>query len=82
MVISVIRGLIISIISALVITFMVLFFTPLLPINPLEGSIGVLVFLIITVISFLVYIFLPPESSNSGSISTDLQQDRSNEIKT
>ncbi|MFX0085011.1 MAG: hypothetical protein ACFFAU_04990 [Candidatus Hodarchaeota archaeon] len=82
MIISVLRGLIISIISAIVITFMVLFFTPLLPFNPLEGLLGILVFLTITAVSFLVYAFLPSESSNSRSMSTNMQPDISNETKT
>ncbi len=82
MIISILRGLLISIISAIVITFMVFFFTPLLPINPLEGLGGILVFLTITAVSFLVYVFLPSESPNSRSMSTKMQADISNEIKT
>jgi hypothetical protein len=81
MIISVLRGLFISIISAIIIIFMVFFFTPLLPFNILEGITGILVFLSITAISFLVYVFLPSESSNSLPMSTNLQSDISNDMK-
>ncbi|MHA1969887.1 MAG: hypothetical protein ACW964_19100 [Candidatus Hodarchaeales archaeon] len=71
------RGLLISVLSAIIITFMVLFFTPLLPFNIFSGFIGILTFFGIIIISYLVYILMPVETSNSDSNSIDLNSNSS-----
>ncbi|UCE14067.1 MAG: hypothetical protein JSV04_02545 [Candidatus Heimdallarchaeota archaeon] len=84
MLIDLLRGICIAILSAIIISFVILFFTPLLPFNLFEGYLGILFFLAVTGLSYLVYIVLPTESlsidlntlknepNNSDHISRDM----------
>lgn len=74
---SVLRGLVISFFSAITITFMVTFFSPMLPFKILEGETGILVFLAITAISYFVYVLLPPETTSTEQIPVNLGIDSS-----
>ncbi|MHA2202101.1 MAG: hypothetical protein ACW991_00290 [Candidatus Hodarchaeales archaeon] len=71
MLIKLLRGLVIAFISAIIINFVIFIFSPLLPFNIFEGYLGVVSFLIVVGLSFLVYIFLPPEPSPLNSSSQD-----------
>ncbi len=73
--ISVLRGLVISFLSAITITFMVSFFSPMLPFKIFEGETGILVFLAITAMSYFVYVLLPPETTSTEQISVNLGTD-------
>ena len=72
---NLLRGICISILSAIIISFVIIFFTPLLPFNLLEGNLGILFFLAVTGLSYLVYIVLPPDSP---SIDVNIQEIRTN----
>jgi hypothetical protein len=61
--IKLLRGLSIAFLSALIITFVIFIFGPFLPLNIFQGAIGLIFFIIIIGMSYLVYIVLPPESS-------------------
>lgn len=78
---NVLRGLVISFFSAITITFMVTFFSPMLPFNILEGETGILVFLAITAISYLVYVLLPPETTFTEQASVNLGTDSSEKLE-
>ncbi len=77
MVVKILRGILISVLSAIIITFMVLFFTPLLPFNIFSGFIGIVTFLSIICISYFVYIFLPEEEVPSDLNPTGLNANAS-----
>lgn len=77
MVTKIFRGILISVLSAIIITFMVLFFTPLLPFNIFSGFIGIVAFLCIICISYFVYIFLPEEATPSDLNPMDLNANAS-----
>ncbi|MHA2245058.1 MAG: hypothetical protein ACXADY_08820 [Candidatus Hodarchaeales archaeon] len=69
MLIKLFRGIVIAILSSIIITFVIFIFTPLLPLNVFEGLLGILFFLVVIGLSFIVYIILPPESSSEDSSS-------------
>ena len=70
MLIKWLRGLVIAFLSAIIISFVIFIFSPLLPINVFEGYLGLILFLVVTGLSFLVYVFLPSESSSLDSQDT------------
>ena len=70
MLIKWLRGLVIAFLSAIIISFVIFIFSPLLPINVFEGYLGLILFLVVTGLSFLVYVVLPPESSSLDSQDT------------
>ena len=74
-----VRGLIISFISAIVITFVAFFFGPLLPFNVSEGIIGGIFFILVILVSFIVYSLLPPDiTDNAPSSQTVSLEDHVN----
>ncbi len=75
------RGIIIAILSSIIITFVIFIFTPLLPFNVFEGLLGLLFFLVVIGLSFIVYIILPPESSSDDSSSQSPTTNHSQNIE-
>ena len=73
--INLLRGISIAILSAVIISFVILFFIPLFPFNLFEGYFGILFFLAVTGLSYLVYIVLP---SDSPSIDLIVQKNTTN----
>jgi hypothetical protein len=63
MIIKLLRGLLIAILSAIIITFVILIFSPFLPLDIFQGAFGLIFFMIVIGISYLVYMVLPAESS-------------------
>ncbi|MFX0184558.1 MAG: hypothetical protein ACFE95_15865 [Candidatus Hodarchaeota archaeon] len=61
--IKLLRGLSIAFLSAMIITFLIFIFGPFLPLNIFQGTISLIFFISIIGVSYLVYIVLPPESS-------------------
>lgn len=59
---KIIRGITISFLSAIIITFVMVIFGPFLPINLLQGNLGFLFFILIIGVSYVVYYILPPDS--------------------
>ena len=58
------RGVTVSILSTSIILLMLFFFTPVLPINILDGNYALISFCAIVVIAFVVYLLLPSEIDN------------------
>ncbi|MFX1516158.1 MAG: hypothetical protein ACFFC6_07610 [Promethearchaeota archaeon] len=71
MLIKLLRGLIIAFLSAFIVTFVIFIFSPLLPLNIFEGYLGIIIYLIIVAMSFIVYIFLPPEFIQHNNLYQD-----------
>ncbi|MFX0126364.1 MAG: hypothetical protein ACFFAE_22270 [Candidatus Hodarchaeota archaeon] len=71
MLIKFLRGLVIAFLSAIIITFVIFIFSPLLPLNIFSGYLGVVLFIVVVGLSFIVYIFLPPESLSLNNLSQD-----------
>ncbi|MFX0123330.1 MAG: hypothetical protein ACFFAE_06790 [Candidatus Hodarchaeota archaeon] len=71
MVIKLLRGLVIAFASAIIISFVIFIFSPLLPFNIFEGYLGVISFIVVVGLSFIVYIFLPAESTPLNSSSQE-----------
>ncbi|MFX1504720.1 MAG: hypothetical protein ACFFDC_01280 [Promethearchaeota archaeon] len=71
MMIKFLRGLVIAFLSAIIITFVIFIFSPLLPLNIFSGHLGVVLFIVVVSLSFIVYIFLPPESLSLNNSSRD-----------
>ncbi|MFX1282326.1 MAG: hypothetical protein ACFFB5_01670 [Promethearchaeota archaeon] len=78
MIINLFRGLCIAFLSAIIIAFVIFIFSPLLPFNIFEGPLGLLFFLVVIGLSFIVYIVLPPEYSSDNST---LRNTKTNQIQ-
>ena len=60
-----IRNIIISFIAAFLIFFVLLIFSPILPINLLQGN-ELLIYILICIIAFIVSLFLPSENTETS----------------
>jgi len=80
---SKVRGLVVSFSSSIVIIFVVFFFAPLLPFDVIEGTIGIIFFLIVILVSYIVYSLLPPDITNQSPPSQNLSFEDyvNNEVK-
>ncbi len=67
MLFKIFRGIIVAILSTILINFVVFIFSPVLPFNIFEGFFGAFYFLAVIILSFIVYIALPSESSMVSS---------------
>ncbi|NHJ02051.1 MAG: hypothetical protein EAX86_07885 [Candidatus Heimdallarchaeota archaeon] len=63
---TILRGLSVAFLSSIVISLMLVFFTPVLPFNILTGDLAIPFFFIIVIISFIVYLILPLETDFSS----------------
>lgn len=79
--INLLRGLVIAFLSAIIISFVIFIFSPLLPFNIFEGYLGIVSFLVVAGLSFLVYVFLPPESSSLNSSPQEARTFHSNDAE-
>ncbi|MFX0014281.1 MAG: hypothetical protein ACFFB2_07305 [Promethearchaeota archaeon] len=77
----ILRGFLIAIISAIIISFVTFIFSPYLPFNIFTGFLGILFFAVITSLSFIVYLILPPESSSVNSSSPKAKLIHSQEME-
>ncbi len=58
------RGVMVSFLSSSVISIMLFFFSPVLPINIMDGNFALISYGVIVVIAFVVYLLLPSETDN------------------
>jgi len=79
MYIKIFRGIVISFLSAIIITFVLMIFGPFLPINIFQGNLGIISFILIIVVSYFVYVILPQEAHLIDS--SVLKNDNIQEIK-
>jgi hypothetical protein len=72
---------VIAFFSAIIITFVIFIFSPLLPLNIFSGYLGVVLFIVVVGLSFIVYIFLPPESLSLNNSPQDTKTVHLDEIE-
>ncbi len=72
---KIIKELLVSIISAILITFVAFIFEPLFPFNISEGIQGLIFFFIVFFVSFIVYNLLPPDVPTDSSAPNNMKQD-------